>query len=143
MLTENELPAIKPPWSELVAYDMNEGTIKWRVPNGTAPGLVALGITNTGAFRSRASPVVTAGGLVFLASRPDGMLRAFDKENGRVLWQYEVDVYPQGIPAVYEVNGRQYVVFAAGAGDIPPRRGPGRKAAQVEAQGYYAFALPR
>ena len=71
-----------PPWSQLVAYDLNEGTIKWRVADGTAPGLVDKGLKNTGTVRPRNGPVVTAGGLVFLANSQDRFLRAFDKETG-------------------------------------------------------------
>jgi quinoprotein glucose dehydrogenase len=145
--TSNGLPAVGPPWSQLVAYDLNEGTIKWRVADGNAPGLAEKGILGTGTVRPRNGPVVTAGGLVFIANSQDRMLRAFDKNNGKVLWEYELDANPEGIPAVYEVNGRQFIAFAAGAswgtGGDPVWKDPfHRKKGNIEAQGYHVFALP-
>jgi len=145
--TSNGLPATGPPWTQLVAYDLNEGTIKWRVPDGHAPGLAEKGVMNTGTVRPRNGPVVTAGGLVFVANSQDRMLRAYDKDVGRVLWEHELEANPEGIPAVYELGGRQYIVFAAGAswgsGTDPVWKNPfHRKQAKIEAQGYHVFALP-
>ena len=105
-----------PPWSELVAYDLNEGIIKWRIPIGTTPGLAAQGIKNTGSSRFiRNGPVTTAGGLIFIATGPDRFVHAVDKDSGKMLWETEIDANPDGIPAVYEVAGRQYVAFYAAA----------------------------
>ena len=145
--TSNGLPAIGPPWTQLVAYDLNEGTVKWRVADGDAPGLAAQGITGTGTVRPRNGPVVTAGGVVFLANSQDSMLRAFDKTTGKVVWEYRLEANPEGIPAVYEVRGRQYIAFAAGAswgsGSDPVWKNPfHRKQGRLEAQGYHVFALP-
>ena len=145
--TSNGLPAIGPPWTQLVAYDLNEGTIKWRVPDGNAPGLAGQGVMNTGTVRPRNGPVVTAGGLVFAANSQDRMLRAYDSNDGRVLWERELEANPEGIPAVYEVGGRQYIAFAAGAswgsGGDPVWKNPfHRKQGKIEAQGYHVFALP-
>jgi quinoprotein glucose dehydrogenase len=145
--TSNGLPAVGPPWTQLVAYDLNEGTIKWRVPDGHAPGLAEQGIMNTGTVRPRNGPVVTAGGLVFVANSQDRMLRAYDKNDGRVLWERELEANPEGIPAVYEVAGRQYIAFAAGASwgsgtDPVWKNAFHRKQGKIEAQGYHVFALP-
>ena len=135
-------PAIAPPWSEIVAYDLNEGTIKWRVPLGTAPGLAAKGITNTGSFRpTRNGPVVTAGGLIFMGSEADRTVRAYDKENGTILWEKEMESNPQSIPAVYEVGGRQYVAFFLSSSRA--KNDAVFKQGKPEAQGYYVFALPK
>jgi quinoprotein glucose dehydrogenase len=144
--TKEGYPAVAPPWTQLVAYDLNTGTIKWRVPDGHAPGLAAKGIMNTGTVRPRNGPVVTAGGLIFLANSQDRTLRAFDKDSGRVLWERELEANPEGIPAVYDVNGRQYVAFAVGAswgtGGDPVWRNPlHRKQGKIAAQGYHVFAL--
>ena len=144
----NGLPAVGPPWTQLVAYDLNEGVIKWRVPDGDAPGLAARGIMNTGTVRPRNGPVVTAGGLVFLANSQDRMIRAFDRDTGAVIWEHELQANPEGIPAVYEVRGRQYIAFAAGAswgtGADPVWKNPfHRKEGKIEAQGYHVFALPQ
>jgi quinoprotein glucose dehydrogenase len=136
----NGMPAIGPPWAELVAYDLNAGTIKWRTTLGTIPGLAAQGIKNTGSVRPRNGPVVTAGGLLFVGSNGDRYIHAFDKDTGKILWETEIEGNPDGIPAVYEVAGRQYVAFYAsgGGGD-----GIVTKPSKPEAQGYYVFALPR
>jgi len=136
----NGLPAITPPWSELVAYDLNEGTEKWRVPLGVVPELAAKGITNTGSYHpDRNGMVVTAGGLVFMGTLGDATFRAFDKDNGKVLWEKKMDSNPEGLPSVYEVNGRQFVIFCLHTGGEPSLAGRGKP----EGQGYYAFALPR
>ncbi len=137
---KNGMPAIAPPWTELVAYDLNEGTIKWRTTLGTIPALAAQGIRNTGSVRPRNGPVVTAGGLLFAASNGDRYIHAFDKDTGKIIWETEIDANPDGIPAVYEVGGRQYVAFYAvgGGGD-----GVVVKPSKPEAQGYYVFALPK
>jgi quinoprotein glucose dehydrogenase len=142
----NGLPTVGPPWTQLVAYDLNDGVIKWRVPDGNAPGLAEKGIMLTGTVRPRNGPVVTAGGLVFLPNSQDRMLRAYDTETGAVLWERELDANPEGIPAVYEVRGRQYIAFAAGAswgtGGDPVWKNPfHRKEGKIAAQGYHVFAL--
>jgi quinoprotein glucose dehydrogenase len=145
--TSNGLPAVGPPWTQLVAYDLNEGTIKWRVPDGQAPGLADRDIPLTGTVRPRNGPVATAGGLVFVANSQDRTLRAYDRDTGVTLWVHELEANPEGIPAVYQVGGRQYIAFAAGAswgtGTDPVWKNPfHRKPAKIEAQGYHVFALP-
>jgi quinoprotein glucose dehydrogenase len=136
MIASDGLSPIAPPWSSLTAYDLNEGTIKWKIPLGDVPELAAKGIRNTGSHYPKVGPVVTAGGLIFTGTR-DRKVRAFDADTGKVLWEHEVDAALEGIPAVFEVGGRQYVVFCAAAqvGLTP--------ATQVKIPGaYVAFALP-
>ncbi len=145
--TTHGMPAIGPPWTRLTAYDLNDGSVKWWIPDGQAPGLAAQGITNTGSVRARNGPVVTAGGLVFIANDQDRTLRAYDKADGRLLWSHELPANPEGIPAVYAIRGRQYIAFSAGAsqgtgGDPVWRNDFQRKKSKPEAQGYYVFALP-
>jgi quinoprotein glucose dehydrogenase len=87
---------------------------------------------------------VTAGGLVFVASWPDRTLHAFDKDTGKVLWEKELEANPEGLPSVYEVNGREYIVFSAAGHpkDTAIAEGYAWKAGKPEAEGYYVFALP-
>lgn len=148
MMTSQGLPAISPPWTSLVAVDMNRGTIKWRVPLGTAPGLAAKGIKDTGASSVllaavRNGVVATAGGLVFVGSWGDRTVHAFDENTGKLLWEQKIGANPEGLPSVYEVNGREYVVFCAAAhlADSAPGEGFGWTAGAQAAQGYYVFAL--
>lgn len=150
ILGSNGLPAISPPWTSLVAINLNTGTIDWRTPLGVVPGLAAKGITNTGSAKvtlaaNRNSPLVTAGGLVFIASWSDRTIHAYDKDSGKLLWEQEIGANPEGLPVIYEIDGREYLVFCA-AGH-PPQTAPGEgfawKAGKPEAQGYYVFALPQ
>ena len=141
----NGLPAISPPWAELVAYDLNEGVIKWRSPLGIVRALAEKGIKNTGNAQRvhRNGPVVTAGGLIFIGTNADGYFRAFDKDTGAVLFEKALDANPEGMVAVYEVAGRQYVAFCASYyGEVDPDN-IAIFAGRREAQGYYVFALPK
>ena len=145
--TANGLPAVGPPWSTITAYDLNEGTIKWRIPIGTVPQLAAKGIKDTGSYWPHGGPVVTAGGLVLAGTGADLTVHAYDKDTGKILWEKEIASGPDGIPAGYEVNGRQFVVFCARSGRVSDNLGPNpysiaQKIGPPEAQGYYAFALP-
>jgi quinoprotein glucose dehydrogenase len=132
----NGLSLIGPPWSSLTAYDLNEGTIKWKLALGDVPELAAKGIKDTGSHYPKVGPVVTAGGLLFAGTR-DRTVRAFDVETGKVLWTREVDAALEGIPAVYEVGGRLFIVFCASAqvGLTPATQ-------KAVAGAYVAFALP-
>jgi quinoprotein glucose dehydrogenase len=83
--------------------------------------------------------VVTAGGLIFIGSGPDRMIHTLDKDTGEMLWETEVDANPDGIPAVYEAGGREYVAFFAAGGG---KDSACFKAAKPESQGYYVFSVP-
>lgn len=135
MIASNGLAAIKPPWSSLTAYDLNTGTIRWQIPLGDVPELAAKGIRNTGSHYPKVGPVVTAGGLIFTGTR-DRFVRALNSDTGATLWETELDAALEGIPSVYEVNGKQYIVFCAAAqvGLTPATQAPVRGA-------YVAFSL--
>jgi len=143
MFTSSGLPAIAPPWTTLTAYDLNQGTIKWQIPLGEVPELAARGINNTGSHFPKVGPVVTAGGLIFTGTR-DRKVRALDSRTGKVLWEAEVGAALVGIPAVYEIDGREYVVFCAAAQATTHTHDlPGHPAMQAPIPGaYIAFALP-
>jgi quinate dehydrogenase (quinone) len=146
MITSSGLTAISPPWTSLTAYDLNSGTIKWKTALGGVPELAAKGYADTGSHFPKVGPVVTAGGLIFTGTR-DGEIRAMDVDTGKVLWKVTVDAGVEGIPALYEVNGRQYVVYCAAAQPTThthPSMIPGHPA-QMNAPingAYVAFALP-
>ncbi len=143
------LPTIGPPWSTLTAYDLNTGIIKWQVPFGGVTWLEEKGITDTGSFWPRGGVVVTASGLIFGGAKSDGTVRAYDEMTGKVLWQAKIAADPEGIPAVYEVAGREYLVMSATqrpnettlprtAGSVPAQSND----EEPPTQGYYVFALP-
>jgi glucose dehydrogenase len=140
VMQSNGLSAIGPPWSQLTAYDLNKGTIIWQIPNGEFPGLPG-NPTNTGSHAPRGGPVVTAGGLIFVGTSSDRKLRAYDQDNGKVLWARDLPAACEGVPAVYEVNGRQYVAISVGGnGLFPPKVGLQTPPGQGQ---YMVFALPK
>ncbi|MEO6804374.1 MAG: PQQ-binding-like beta-propeller repeat protein [Granulicella sp.] len=143
MFGSSGLPVIAPPWASLTAYDLNTGTIRWKIPLGVVPELAAKGFKGTGSQYPKVNPVVTAGGLIFTGTR-DRMVRAIDSATGKVLWEAEVDAALEGMPAIYEVDGRQYVVFCAAAQATTYTHSvPGHPASQAPIPGaYVAFALP-
>ena len=124
-------PAVKPPWGTLNAIDLNKGTIAWRVTLGEFPELTKQGVKPTGT-ENYGGPAVTAGGLVFIGATKDEKIRAFDAATGKTLWEAPLPAAAHATPAVYAVNGKQYVVIAAGGGK-------GTKSGDA----YVAFALPR
>ena len=136
MMTSAGVPPIAPPWSSLTAYDLNKGVIKWKIPLGEVPELAAKGIRDTGFPFTKTGPVVTAGGLVFTATR-DHKVRAYDVETGKVLWEKRLDAGMQGIPSVYQAGGREYLVVCAAAPEMSDTASQGRIHGA-----YVAFALP-
>ena len=131
-------PATAPPWGTLSAINLNTGEYAWKIPLGEYPELAAKGMKDTGT-ENYGGPIVTAGGLVFIAATNfDSKFRAFDKRSGRLLWEATLPLAGNAPPITYETNGRQYVVIYATGG----KGGRGRSA-QPSANGIYiAFALP-
>ncbi len=139
MLQSNGMVAIKPPFSTITAYDMNTGDQLYHIPNGEIMTLEEQGITGVGAQTPRSGPIATAGGLLFVNTSSDRAFRARNSDTGEILWEHRFDAAIEGIPAVFEVNGRQYITLPVGGmghfldGLGLPAPGEGR---------YVTFALP-
>ncbi|MGB6670592.1 MAG: c-type cytochrome, partial [Candidatus Acidiferrum sp.] len=109
-------PAIAPPWGTLSAINLNTGEYVWKINMGEYPELAAKGLKDTGT-ENYGGPVVTAGGLVFIAATNyDKKIRAFDKTTGELLWETKLPYAGNDTPVTYAIDGRQYVVIAAGGG---------------------------
>ena len=108
------LPQSTPPWGTVLAIDTRTGNKKWEEPLGYMlnpqkyPGAKKWGSINLG------GAIVTGGNLTFVAATMDGHLRAFNTKTGALLWEYLLPAGGQATPMTYEVNGKQYIVIAAG-----------------------------
>jgi quinoprotein glucose dehydrogenase len=137
----------KPPYTTLTAYDLNTGVIKWQIAPGDDLRTVERGgPRGTGGVGARNGVLVTKTGLVFHAGG-DNKIRAYDEDTGQVLWTGSLPGSARGIPAMYELRGRQYLVIAS-PGDAPGGGGAAAGATPVPIapntpRGYIAFALPR
>ena len=129
-LSREEYPAIKPPWGTLSAIDMNTGEDLWKNTLGEYPEFKEKGII-TGT-ENYGGPVVTAGGLLFIAATRDSKLRAFNKKTGKLLWEIVLPAPGFATPAVFEANGKQYIVIACGGG----------KLGMTSGDAYIAYSLP-
>jgi quinoprotein glucose dehydrogenase len=131
LVSPKGLPCNAPPWGALTAVDLDTGKKKWEVPLGKLQlpdGTEIAGDLNLG------GPMITAGGLVFIAAtRSEHVLRAFDAETGKVLWEGDLPASAQATPMTYRLKGKQYVVIAAG--------GHG-KLGSMQGDAVVAFALP-
>jgi len=126
-------PAIAPPWGTLNAVDLDRGEIRWSIPFGEHPELAEQGMTDTGS-ENYGGPIVTKSGLLFIgASNHDRKFRAYDKLTGELLWETLLpDASGNATPAMYEIDGKQFVVIGAGGG----------KSGAPSGGKYVAFALP-
>jgi quinoprotein glucose dehydrogenase len=146
-------PAVKPPWGTLNAIDLNSGKYLFKVTLGEYPELMAKGMQPTGS-ENYGGPVVTAGGLVFIAATHyDRKMRAFNSKTGELLWEGMLPGSGIATPATYSIDGKQYVVVGTTATRVPGSRGPVAPGSRGDAFGsfsytktgggfYVAFALP-
>lgn len=124
-----DLPGNTPPWGTLNSIDLASGEIDWQVNFGNYPSHPDL---NYGA-ESYGGPVVTAAGLIFIGATPDRKFRVFDTRDGSLLWETDLPAAGFATPAMYSVDGQQFVVIAAGGGRMGPPSG----------SEYLAFSLPK
>ncbi len=140
----NESYVITPPWTTLTAYNLNTGAIKWQVPYGGLPE-APPGYKHDGNVFPKSGPVITAGGIILFAGN-DAKLYALDSATGKVIASIDLPNGSQGVPAVYEENGREYVLVDVSGGANPyPRNAylpPGGTFPPDSWSGYMAFALP-
>jgi quinoprotein glucose dehydrogenase len=139
----NEPYVITPPWSQITAYDLNTGTIKWQTPFGDLP---QAGPSDKlrGNVYPKSGFVITAGGLVLFAGN-DSKLYALDKDTGKVLGTKDLPNGSLGVPAVYEANGREFLLVTVCGGNPFPAGGrlaPGGVNPPAISKSYIAFALP-
>jgi quinoprotein glucose dehydrogenase len=130
-LTKDGYPAIAPPWGTLNAIDLQTGKYLWKIPFGEFEELKKKGIPTTGRENYGGS-VITAGGLLFIGATADNKFRAYNKRTGKLLWETTLPASGVATPAVYAVDGKQYVVIACG----------GSKWGGPNGDSYVAFSLP-
>lgn len=131
-LDQEGYPAIKPPWGQLSAIDLNKGEILWQSTLGEYPELTARGIPQTGT-ENFGGTIVTAGGLVFIGGTRDEHFHAFDKSTGKLLWKAKLPAGGYATPSTYAVGDRQFVVIPASGGG---------KLRTPTADSIVAYALP-
>jgi quinoprotein glucose dehydrogenase len=139
----NESYIITPPWSTITAYDLNTGKIKWQAPYGDLPQAGPSTQLRGNAY-PKSGFVITAGGLIVFAGN-DSKLYAIDKDTGKLIFSKELPNGSLGVPAVYEVNGREYILMAVTGGNVYPAGAyipPGGTTPPTVSKSYIAFALP-
>jgi quinoprotein glucose dehydrogenase len=131
LLDDKGYPGITPPWGTLTAINVAKGSISWQVPLGDRPEARRPKDPPTGT-ENYGGPAITAGGVLFIGATNDEKFRAFDMKTGKKLWEVSLPAGGYATPASYVVNGRQFVVIAAGGGKMGTKSG----------DTYVAYALP-
>lgn len=111
------VPCLAPPWGFIAATNIDTGELVWSKPLGTGFDAGPLGIPTrvkiTMGTANLGGPLMTAGGLTFIAAAQDNFLRAFETETGRLLWEARLPAGGQAGAMSYEHAGRQYVAITA------------------------------
>ncbi len=121
-LDSEGLPAIAPPWGTLNAIDLNNGEYLWKIPLGETPELKEKGYPTTGT-ENYGGPAITKNGLLFIAGTIDGVFRAFNRHTGELLWEYQLPAPAFATPAIYESNGKEFVVVVCGGEKLGTPKG--------------------
>ena len=114
------LPLFKPPYSQLVAFDMNRGEKLWSVPVGNGPrdheALRGLELPRLGNFEKLGGPLLTKTLLFIGQGFETNRLAAYDKQTGEELWWMDLPARFHASPITYMLDGTQYIVLAVGGG---------------------------
>ncbi len=114
LMSPSFAPCTAPPWNLLVAVDMVAGEIKWKIPFGKLDKLMPVPIPLNYGTPSAGGPIITAGNLIFIGATADSRLHAYDIDTGELLWEYRAPTSAMATPMSYAIDGKQYIVFAAG-----------------------------
>jgi quinate dehydrogenase (quinone) len=123
------VPCNQPPYGTITAVDLNAHKVVWQLPAGTTERLGPFGIAShlpmPAGMPTYAGTMTTAGSLVFFAGFQDYYLRAYDAQNGKLLWQYALPVGSSATPISYvsPVTGKQYIVISVGGAAHSPDNG--------------------
>ena len=128
---EEGYPAIKPPWGQIVAMDLNKCEIVWTAPLGEYKELTKRGIAPTGTY-NRGGNIATKGGVLFASGTLDNTFRAFEAATGKVLWETALKGGGFSTPSTYEAGGKQYVTISVS---------PSRSATEGAGPGLVVYAL--
>ncbi len=116
------IPAIKPPWGQLTAIDLNKASILWQIPLGQHDDLKKLGLIESGT-ENYGGPLVTSGGILIIAATMDEKIRAFDQNTGELLWEDKLPAAGYATPSTYIIDDKQYIVIACGGGKLNTKSG--------------------
>ncbi len=130
-MAPDDMPGITPPWGQLTAIDLNKGEIKWQIPFGNHPLNKNSYAEETG-VENYGGAVVTSGGVLIIAATLDEKIRAYNKDNGKLLWEENLPAAGFATPSTYVIDGKQYIVIACGGGKVGTKSG----------DSYVAFSLP-
>ena len=108
------IPCMAPPWGYVAAADLRTGKMIYRYRNGTVEDMTPLRLPFKLGVPGIGGPMITKGGIAFLAAAVDNYLRAYDLRTGKTLWSARLPAGGQSTPMTFSEGGKQYVVIVAG-----------------------------